>query len=74
MKLTAAFYILMPFCLVACTTTLDPKASTVRVLDDADGHDCAFITVLTSFDTFGANTGKEIDNAMNELRNRIKAL
>ena len=60
----------MLFCVAACTTTLDPKASTVRVLDDVDGHDCKFISVLTSFDTFGANTGKEIENAMNELRNK----
>ena len=69
-KATTAFYIVMLFCVTACTTTLDPKASTVRVLDDADGHNCSFISVLTSFDVLGANQEKEIDNAMNELRNK----
>ena len=54
--------------LQACTTTLTPKASTVRIVENKTEHECRFISTLSAFDTFGANTGKESENALNELR------
>lgn len=54
----------------ACTTTLTPKASMVRIVDDKSEQDCRFLATLSAFDTFGMNTGKESENALNELRNK----
>ena len=56
--------------LQACTTTLTPKASTVRIVENKTEHECRFISTLSAFDTYGANTGKESENALNELRNK----
>ena len=70
MKYTNYVFLLLVFLVQACTTTLTATASTVRIVEDKAEHDCNFISTLSAFDTFGANTGKESENALNELRNK----
>ena len=60
--------ILMVMFLVGCATALTAEGGSVRVVEE--GHDCQFISTLSAFDTFGANTGMESENALNELRNK----
>lgn len=60
--------------LQACSTTLTAVGSTVRVVDDKEKYDCRFISTVSGFDTFGANTGHEAENTMNEIRNKAAKL
>ena len=70
MKYANFVVLLLIFLGQACSTALTAKGSTVRVVDDKADQGCRFISTLSAFDTFGANTGKESENALNELRNK----
>ena len=70
MKYLNYVVLLLVLLVQACTTTLTAKGSTVRIVEDKAEHDCSFISTLSAFDTWGANPGKESENALNELRNK----
>ena len=70
MKCGNCAILLLVFLAQACSTTLTASGSIVRIVDDKAEHDCRFLSTLSAFDTLGINTGKESENAMNELRNK----
>ena len=70
MKYANFVVLFLVFLAQACSTALTAKGSTVRIVEDKSEHDCRFISTLSAFDTFGANTGRESENALNELRNK----
>ena len=74
MKLHLGVALCVVFLVQACTTALTAQGSTVRIVEDKKEYDCQFVSTVTGFDTFGANTGRESENAMNEARNQAAQL
>ena len=60
--------------LSACTTALTGQGNAVRVVSESEAAGCTFIGTVSGFDTLGANTGRESENAMNEARNKAAQL
>ena len=60
--------------IVGCTTTLTLEGQTVRIVEDKNKYNCDFIGTATGFDTLGATSGHESENALNELRNKAVKL
>lgn len=59
---------------LSCSTALSPQGNAVRIVEDKDAQACKFVGTVSAFDTFGANTGHESQNALNEARNKAAQL
>ena len=72
MKTAVAIAALMV--LSACTTALSQQGSALRIVEEKEANDCEFIGTVSAFDTMGASTGHESQNALNEARNKAAKL
>lgn len=59
---------------VGCTTALTQQGTVVRLVEEKNAHGCEFLGTVSAFDTMGASTGHESQNALNEARNKAAKL
>jgi ABC-type glycerol-3-phosphate transport system substrate-binding protein len=56
--------------LAGCSTALTQSGADIRIVEDKEANNCEFIATVSAFDTLGASTGHESQNALNEARNK----
>ena len=59
---------------VACSTALTSQGTAIRIVEDKNAQPCKFVGTVSAFDTLGASTGHESQNALNEARNKAAQL
>lgn len=56
--------------LIGCSTALTQSGSDIRIVEEKEANSCEFLSTVSAFDTMGASTGHESQNALNEARNK----
>ena len=60
--------------LYGCTTTLTKEGKDIAPISESNKNECEFISQTIGTDSFGGTLGHRLENAMNDMRNKVASL